>query len=145
MQKYLLIRIGKKYMSKYGLNPKKLTNMRIEDLSSRFDHIICINVLTYLDNIYKYLERLINIANKSIIIRESFYSKDIYKYVPDNFLDNNLKINTYINSYSIKKISNFLKKFDCKFNFIKDEYTKGKTQKVIGHNHYWKFLNIIKN
>lgn len=140
-----LIKIGKKNMPNYGLNSNKLVNMRIEDVSGKFDHIICINVLTYLDNIYKHLEKLIKIANKTIIIRESFYIRDIYKYVPDNFLDHNLKLNTYVNTYSVKKISNFLKNFDCKFSFIQDEYTNGKVTKVIGYNHYWKFLKIIKN
>ena len=54
-----LITIGKKYMVNYGLSSKKLVNMRLEDVSQKFDHIVCINVLTYLDNIYKYLERMI--------------------------------------------------------------------------------------
>jgi cyclopropane fatty-acyl-phospholipid synthase-like methyltransferase len=139
-----LIAIGKKYMVNYGLSSKKLVNMRLEDVSQKFDHIVCINVLTYLDNIYKYLERMINLSNKSIIIRESFHTRDIYKYVPDNYLDKDKKINTYINTYSIKKISLFLKNFNCDFKLIKDQYTKGKVQKVIGHNHYWKFLKIIK-
>lgn len=139
-----LISIGKKYMVNYGLSSKKLINIRLEDVSQKFDHIVCINVLTYLDNIYKYLERMINLSNKSIIVRESFHTRDIYKYVPDNYLDKDKKINTYINTYSIKKISLFLKNFNCDFKFIKDEYTKGKAQKVIGHNHYWKFLKIIK-
>ena len=131
-------------MVNYGLSSKKLINIRLEDVSQKFDHIVCINVLTYLDNIYKYLERMINLSNKSIIVRESFHTRDIYKYVPDNYLDKDKKINTYINTYSIKKISLFLKNFNCDFKFIKDEYTKGKAQKVIGHNHYWKFLKIIK-
>ena len=91
------------------------------------------------------MEILLKVAKKSVILRESFYSKDIYNYVPDNYLNKGVVINTYINTYSKKKVTNFLKKFNCDFCFIKDKYTNGKPQNVIDHKHYWSFLNIKKN
>ncbi len=139
-----LLKIGKKYLPRFGLPKERLINGRLEDLSSYFDHIICINVLTYHDNIYKPLDIFLKYARKSIILRESISNKSLSKYVKDNYLDENVDIRTYINTYNLNEIKKFLKLFKCKYEFIQDQFTGGKPQNVIDHDHYWKFLKITK-
>lgn len=139
-----LLSIGKKYLPKYGLEKDNLIHARFEDISTYFDHIICMNVLTYHDSIIKPLDLFLKYAKKSVILRESISNKSIYKYERDNYLDKGVNIKTYINTYNSTEIKNFLKKQNYKYKFIKDTYTNGKPQIVIDHLHYWKFLKIIK-
>jgi len=139
-----LLNIGKKYLPKFGLDNKRLIHSRFEDLSVKFDHIVCINVLTYHDNLFKPLDIFLKNAKKSIILRESFAIKSNYKYVRDNYLNDGVDLKTYINTYSMNEVRKFLNNHKVSYKFIKDNYTNGKMQKVIGHNHYWKFLKILK-
>ena len=66
-----LIRIGQEEMPAYGLPAEKLDVVRLDDLDGTVDHVICINVLSNIDNYHKPLGRLLKMARKSLILRES--------------------------------------------------------------------------
>ena len=139
-----LLEIGKKYLPKYGLSSDRLIHSRFEDLSTYFDHIVCINVLTYHDNILKPLDIFLKYAKKSVILRESISNKSTFKYVKDNYLNKGVNIKTYINTYDSKVIKKFLKSSNYNYKFIKDIHSNREPQNVIDHKHYWKFLHITK-
>ena len=66
-----LIQIGQEILPAYGLTADRLRVMRIEDLDAEVDHIICMNVLSNIDNYHRPLERLLHCARKTLILRES--------------------------------------------------------------------------
>lgn len=137
-----LIEIGKRTLPEYGLHPDHLKTIRIEDLDADVDHIICLNVLSNLDNYHKYLERILLSARKTIILRESINDIEEYKYVFDNYLDKKLKV--FVNTYSSSQIKAFIESYGYKVEFVEDMYTQGNPQMVIDHLHYWKFIVATK-
>ena len=137
------IDIGKKYLPAYGLPPENLMQMRIEDLDGEVDHVVCVNVLSNIDNYHKPLERFLNCARKTVILRESFDEEVyFYKYLEDKYLDK--KLNVYINTYPQKELISFIESYGYKTQCFIDEYTQGKPQMVIDYPHYWKFLVCYK-
>ena len=139
------ITIAKKYLPEFGLHPNNLSNLRIEDMRADVDHVICINVLTNIDNYHKPLERILLAAHKSVILRESCDDNSSYRYVRDNYLDNNIALNVHINTYSLSDISSFIKNYGFNVEVIVDERTKNMGENVIGYPHYWKFLVCKRN
>ena len=137
---YSLIKIGQKELKKYGLPVNRLINSRIEDINGSFDYIISINFLTYCDNYHKALERMLLMAKKSVILRECIKVDSQYSYVKDNYLNEGVILNTYINHYGRKEIINFIRKRGYSVKIIKDQYSKGKMQKIIGYPHFWEFI-----
>lgn len=135
-----LIEIGQKELSKYNLPADRLMNRRIEDIHGSFDYILSINFLTYLDNYHKALERMLLMAKKVVILRESIKAESQYTYVKDNYLDKNVSLNTYINHYGKREVLNFIRKYGFSIKTVKDNYSQGKMQKSIGYPHYWIFL-----
>lgn len=135
-----LIRIGKKFLPKYGLPVENLQVMRIEDLDSEFDHIVCINVLTYLDNYQRYLERMLKCARKTVVLRESLKENAEYLYVEDKYLDPGMQLNVHINAYSIHELTVFIESYGFTVEFVEDRFAGGKPQMVIDYPHYWTFV-----
>ena len=138
------IEIGKEYSKKKGLN-SKLFSMRIEDFRGKFDHIVCLNFLSNLDNYHKILERLLLASKKTVLIRESLSDKSEYNFVTDDFLDPKRKLSVYVNTYSINEVKKFIKKYGFSVTLIKDNRVKDKFELVIGYRHYWKFMLAKKN
>ncbi|EKD70838.1 MAG: hypothetical protein ACD_46C00373G0001 [uncultured bacterium] len=135
-----IIEIGKKCMPQYNLPSDRLLHGRIEDLDGKVDHIVCINVLSNIDNYHRPLERMLKMAKKSLILRESIAKTSSYLYVKDEFLDDGADLNVYVNTYDEKEITKFIDSYGFKSQFITDEYTDGKSQKVIGYEHHWRFV-----
>ncbi|MFV1852267.1 MAG: methyltransferase [Thalassospira sp.] len=67
-----LIEIGRECLPKFGLPEEQLKVCRIEDFRGAADHVVCMNVLTNLDNYHKPLERLLLTARKTLILRSRF-------------------------------------------------------------------------
>ena len=65
-----LIEIGRDEMPAFGLPAERLKAIRIEDLDGSVDHVVCLNVLSNIDNYHRPLERLLAMARKSVILRE---------------------------------------------------------------------------
>ena len=56
MQIQIFVKIGNNELKKYKLkNPLKC--VRVEDFSGKFDYVVCLNFLSYIDNYHKVLER----------------------------------------------------------------------------------------
>jgi len=135
-----LIDIGRKYLSEYGLPPEQLQVMRIEDLDGAADHVLCMNVLSNIDNYHRPLERMLNVARKTVILRESCKDEAEYVYVRDKYLDEGCDLKVYVNAYCTREFMEFIESYGFKVRYVEDRHTRGQPEMVIDHPHYWKFF-----
>jgi SAM-dependent methyltransferase len=135
-----LIEIGKEILPAYGLPPERLRALRLEDLDGDADHVVCINVLSNIDNYHRPLERLLKIARKSVILRESLKRGAEYHYVADRFLDPGVELNVHVNHYDLEEVCDFVRTRGFDVTTVVDRRTSGEPELVIGHPHYWTFL-----
>lgn len=135
-----LIEIGRKIMPAYGLPADRLMTLRIEDLDGDADHVVCINVLSNIDNFYRPLERLLKVARKTIILRESCGEQSEYAYVTDRFLDKGVDLKVHVNTYSLEVVTGFIESCGYSVKVVKDRRAGDGPEMVIGYPHYWKFL-----
>src|SRR5690606_31448414 len=54
-----LIDIGQSILPDHGLPAERLIHGRIEDLNAEVDHVMCVNVLSNIDNFHRPLERML--------------------------------------------------------------------------------------
>jgi cyclopropane fatty-acyl-phospholipid synthase-like methyltransferase len=135
-----LVEIGREELSAFDLPPDRLRDLRIEDLAGEVDHVVCINVLSNLDNYHRPLERLLETARKTVIIRESLKETADYRYVPDHYLDEGVHLNVHVNAYPLAEVTEFVESYGFSVREVEDRHTKGEPQLVIDHPHYWTFL-----
>jgi ubiquinone/menaquinone biosynthesis C-methylase UbiE len=135
-----LIDIGRNELSRFHLPIKNLQNIRIEDLDGVFDHTICINVLSNIDNYHKPLERMLKISQKTVLLRESIKERSEYSYVRDNYLDNGANLNVHVNHYGQDELVEFISRYGYEAEVITDLRTGGNLEMVIDHPHHWKFI-----
>lgn len=140
-----LIKIGQASLAAYGLPADHLQVGRLEELNETADHIICMNVLTYLANFHQPLERLLEAARQSVIIRESLAEDASYNYVADRYLDPGVTLKTYINTYPIAEVRKFIIEHGFTTEVVTDRYTGGQPQMVIDYPHYWTFIVARRN
>ncbi len=134
------IDIGRREIARFGLPEENLQAMRIEDLSGKADHVLCMNVLSNIDNFHRPLERLLAAAGKSIILRESIAEQSHYDYVRDEFLDEGVRLNVYVNTYARAEIQEFIEARGFRVSFVRDRRTGGMPEMVIGYPHHWTFV-----
>ena len=65
------IAAGCSELAAFGLPGDRLRTLRIEDFQGSADHVLCMNVLSNIDNYHRPLERLLKAARRSLILRES--------------------------------------------------------------------------
>ena len=135
-----LIAIGRDTMPKFGLPADRLSVQRIEDTDGACDHVVCLNVLSNIDNYHRALERMLLMAGKSLILRESLKNGAEYNYVRDNFLDAGVNLKVHVNHYDIGDVTAFIQGYGFDVQRVVDRRTGGKPEAVIGHDHYWTFL-----
>lgn len=135
-----LIEIGRKHLPAYGLAPDRLQIMRIEDLDGSTDHVLCMNVLSNLDNYHRPLERLLRCARKTVILRESAKEEAEYAYLPDKYLDEGQELKVYVNTYCTREVMEFIESCGFRVRYVEDRHTRGQVEMVIDHPHYWKFF-----
>tara|TARA_E500000318_G_scaffold75771_1_gene70353 strand:+ start:440 stop:1126 length:687 start_codon:yes stop_codon:yes gene_type:complete len=135
-----LIEIGREVLPKFGLPAENLKVCRIEDFRGYADHVVCMNVLSNLDNFHKPLERLLLAARKTLILRESVSKSSSYNYVVDEFLDEKIPLRVHVNTYAEKDIVSFIKHFGFEVEVITDIRTGGGGEDVIGYPHFWTFI-----
>jgi len=135
-----LVKIGKEYMPQFGLPAKRLRLMRIEDLDGSVDHVVCINVLTNIDNYHRPLERILLAARKSVILRESCSEAAQYLYVRDTFLDEGVDLKVHVNTYCLTEFQDFMKSYGFRVECSTDRRSGGHPEDVIGYPHHWKFF-----
>lgn len=135
-----LIELGQRLMPRFGLSAAQLKLARIEDIDGVADHVVCLNVLSNIDNFHRPLERLLRIARKSLVLRESMRHGACYSWVRDRFLDLGVDLSVHVNHYDIDEMLAFVRSHGFRAETIVDRRTGGKPEDVIGHPHYWTFL-----
>jgi cyclopropane fatty-acyl-phospholipid synthase-like methyltransferase len=139
-----LIALGRQYLPDFGLPPEHLQVLRLEDLAGEVDHVVCLNVLSNLDNYHRPLERLLLVAQKTVILRESCHDQTQYLYVEDKYLDPGARLRVHVNTYNTQELLNFITSYGFRAVSVEDRYTGGRPQLVIDYPHYWKFLVAVK-
>ena len=133
-----LVDLGREALPRFGLPAERLQTMRIEDLDGAVDHAVCINVLSNIDNYHRPLERLLSVARKTLILRESLAERADYRYVEDRYLDKPLHV--HVNAYAIGEVTAFVKERGFRVRVEEDRRAGNEPELVIGYPHYWKFL-----
>lgn len=139
-----LIEIGRRFLPAYGLPPENLQVIRIEDLDGEADHVVCMNVLSNLDNYHRPLERMLKCARKTLILRESCKDEAEYAYVRDEYLDEGCDLAVYVNGYSAREVMAFVEAQGFHVRAVQDRRTGGRPELVIGYPHYWTFLVAVR-
>jgi len=139
-----LIEIGRSLMPSHGLPAERLLTLRIEDLDGSVDHTVCLNVLSNIDNYHRPLERLLKVARKSLILRESTKDGALYSYVRDAFLDPGSTLSVYVNAYDAGEVESFIASRGFRVEHIVDRRTGGSPELVIGHPHWWTFFRAVR-
>jgi SAM-dependent methyltransferase len=139
-----LIEMGRRILPAYGLPAHRLRPLGIQDCRGRVDHVLCMNVLTNIDNYHQPLERLLHLADKSLILRESLAETPSYAYVTDRFLDPGVDLKVYVNTYPRREVLDFIRGQGFEAQLITDRRTGGRPEQVIGHPHHWQFIRAVR-
>ncbi len=135
-----LIAIGQRELAKFGLPAHRLRVLRIEDLDGAFDHVLCMNVLSNIDNWHRPLERLLKVAQRSLILRESLKPGPTYAYVRDNYLDPGVALSVYVNAYDRDEVCAFIAERGFSARVVEDRRSGGEPEMVIDYPHWWTFV-----
>lgn len=135
-----LIEIGREELPAFGLAAESLRVLRIEDLDGEADHVVCINVLSNLDNYQRPLERLLACARKTLVLRESVKDEAEYRYVRDDYLDEGVDLRVYVNAYPVAELRAFIESYGFSVRYVEDRHSGGNPEPVIGYPHYWSFF-----
>jgi SAM-dependent methyltransferase len=135
-----LVAIGQRIMPEFGLPADRIQLLRIEDLAGSVDHVVCLSVLANIDNYHRPLERLLQCARKTVIIRESCAPEASYAYVTDRFLDAGVDLKVHVNSYPLDEFTEFIASYGYDVRCIEDRRTRGLPEMIIGYPHHWKFF-----
>ncbi len=135
-----LIQIGQEELPAFGLAADRLDVVRLEDLSGSVDHVVCINVLSNIDNYHRPLERLLGMAKKSVILRESLKKGAEYHWVKDQYLDPGTDLSVHVNHYDLEEVLAFISARGFRARSMVDRHSGGKPELVIDHPHYWMFI-----
>lgn len=135
-----LIAIGAEELPRFGLPAGRLMNVRLEDLDGEADHVVCINVLSNIDNYHRPLERLLRMARRSVILRESLKAGAEYAWVKDGYLDPGVDLSVHVNHYDAAEFQRFIEGYGFRTRLVQDRRTGGEPEMVIGHPHYWTFV-----
>jgi SAM-dependent methyltransferase len=139
-----LIAIGRRELPAFGLPAERLDVQRIEDLDGAVDHVICMNVLSNIDNYHRPLERLLKMARKSLILRESAGEGACYSYVRDAYLDPGVDLNVHVNRYDAAELVGFMERYGFMVERIADRRSGDAPEMVIGYPHWWTFFRAVR-
>ncbi|MBM3968222.1 MAG: methyltransferase domain-containing protein, partial [Planctomycetes bacterium] len=140
-----LIRIGHEEMPRFGCPASRLSCARIEDLQGKVDHVVCMNVLSNVDNFHRPLERLLSMTTRTLILRESMWDRPSeYSYVADKYLDKGMELYVHVNTYNQSEIAGLGERMGFGVTFLLDERTQGRPEMVIGYPHHWSFVVFEK-
>jgi len=134
------IELGRAHLPQLGLPADRLSVARIEDLEGEVDHVLCMNVLSNLDNYHRPLERLLRIARRSLVLRESIKDGAEYRYVVDKYLEAPRPLKVHVNAYDRREVLDFIRGHGFEVREVLDRRARGKAEMVIDHPHWWAFL-----
>jgi len=135
-----LIAIGREELPRYGLPADRLDVARLEDIEGDVDHVVCINVLSNIDNYHRPLDNLLKTAQKSVILRESIKDRAEYRLVKDVYLDPGVDLSVYVNHYALDEMIEFIASRGFRARPVMDRRSGGQPELVIGYPHFWTFL-----
>jgi SAM-dependent methyltransferase len=135
-----LVELGRGELARFGLAPERLQAIRIEDFRGEADHVLCMNVLSNIDNYHRPLERLLQAARKSLILRESAKDGARYSWVRDAYLDPGVELNVHVNAYDAAELMRFMDGYGFAVERIADRRAGNAPENVIGHPHWWTFF-----
>jgi SAM-dependent methyltransferase len=136
----IFIEMGRAELATFGLAADRLQVVRIEDFRGEADHVLCMNVISNIDNYHRPLERLLKAARRTFVLRESVRDGASYSYVRDDFLDPGVDLKVYVNAYDRAEITGFIESYGFMVEQVTDRRTGGRPEDVIGYPHYWTFL-----
>jgi SAM-dependent methyltransferase len=139
-----LLAIGRESLPAYGLPAERLIDLRLEDLRAQVDHVVCVNVLSNIDNYHRPLERLLLAARRSLILRESIGESSLYSYVVDRYLDPGVELRVHVNRYARAELVAFIEGYGFEVRIHGDEHSGGQPQNVIDHPHWWTFVEAVR-
>jgi len=134
------IDIGRRELARFGLDRDRLRPLRIEDFEGKADHVLCMNVLSNLDNYHRPLERMLRAARKSLVLRESIADRSRYAYVRDEYLDSGVDLKVYVNAYARGELLAFIESYGFACREVTDRRSGGTPEMVIGYPHHWTFV-----
>jgi SAM-dependent methyltransferase len=124
-----------------GLAPERFRLGAIEDLSDRWDNVLCFNVLTNSPHYGLPLERLLLATKKRLLLRESLGENLVSRFTPDPYLDEDKRhIRVYHNIYPIEEVSAFMNEHGFSVTHIVDRRTNDQVENVVDLPHYWRIL-----
>ena len=135
-----LLDIGRSILPAHGLDPSRLVTAALEDLDGTADHVVCLNVLSNLDNYHRPLDRLSRLARKTLILRESLAERGACAYVRDDYLDAGCDLWVHVNTYPQAEVLAFLAARGFAARLVTDRRTGGRPESVIGYPHHWTFI-----
>jgi ubiquinone/menaquinone biosynthesis C-methylase UbiE len=136
-----LIDIGRHHLPPFGLSASRLRAAMIEDLDTRYDAIICFNVLPWLPHYHQGLERLCAASGRYLLIRTALDEEESIRYEEDGYLDegyNHLK--SYWNIYAQNEFEEYIAAQGFRINRIRDERTGDGIEMVVGKPFPWRIL-----
>jgi hypothetical protein len=101
-------------------------------------------VLSNLDNYHRPLERLLRAARKTLILRESATTGTHYAWVRDEYLDPDVELGVYVNTYDIDELTRFIERYGFAVEHIVDSRAGNAAESVIGHPHWWRFFRAVR-
>lgn len=134
------VEIGRRELPAFGLSAARLRRLRIEDFRGTADHVLCMNVLSNLDNFHRPLERLLAAARRTLVLRESVKDGASYLWVRDAFLDPGVDLSVHVNAYDRGELRAFVEARGFRLREIADRRSGGRPETVIGYPHWWTFL-----
>jgi SAM-dependent methyltransferase len=136
-----LIGVGRREMPAFGLPAERLRVTRIEDAAGEADHVVCMNVLSNVDNYHRPLARLLGMARRTLVLRESLApGPSRYAWVRDRYLDPGVRLHVHVNTYDRDEVAAFVRAHGFRPGVVTDRRTGGRPEDVIGHPHHWTFL-----
>ena len=139
------IEAGQAELAPFGLPPDRLRVLRLEDFRGRADHVLCLNVLSNVDAYQRPLERLLDAAGRSLILRESIRDGAQSLYVRDVYLDPEVDLRVHVNAYDRREIVAFIAERGFTVREVQDRRSGGRPETVIGYPHHWTFLVALRH
>lgn len=134
------VAIGRAELAAFGLPPDRLVEGWIETLDGAADHVVCMNVLSNIANYHAALERMLAVARRTVILRESVGDTADYAFVEDKYLDPGVRLPVHVNRYARGDLAAFVEARGFALEERVDRRTGGTPELVIDHPHHWTFL-----
>lgn len=133
------IDIARRELPASGVRAEQLLVGDLALLHGTVDHVVCMNVLSNIDNWLRGLDRFAAVATKSVILRESLGAVPSYRLVDDEYLDD-VVLKVHVNTYATDELIAFMDERGFDGRVVVDRRTGGAPEHVIGHPHHWTFL-----